>query len=285
MHLTATIPSLLRRDRGDTHGTRSRHAVLLETPPVAGGTAALRVARDGAEARVEFDTGTGTKEITVITEGGNRILVEVPGVEDPEALKRLIGQTAKLGCSEGKFLSGVLEPAEVKKHASSKVSNHPSGCDVVRSFRSQKSHRFVRMRKSTVRVTEHFGSDDAVECADLFDDICRERLSRAIVLQRFCIIQPPLGYPGKIDKCQKTIIFQTWIGRVDRGQARLQSSLCVIIAVQMDQSFTLPDAHDAEDGSVFRAAQVRLQSFIDVDGFLPFSDTDELRRILELLLQ
>jgi hypothetical protein len=28
MQLTATIPSLLRRDRGDTHGSRSRHAVL-----------------------------------------------------------------------------------------------------------------------------------------------------------------------------------------------------------------------------------------------------------------
>jgi preprotein translocase subunit SecD len=32
----------------------------------------------------------------VITEGGNRVLVEVPGVEDPEALKRLVGQTARL---------------------------------------------------------------------------------------------------------------------------------------------------------------------------------------------
>jgi hypothetical protein len=28
MQLTATIPSLLRRDRGATHGRRSRHAVL-----------------------------------------------------------------------------------------------------------------------------------------------------------------------------------------------------------------------------------------------------------------
>jgi hypothetical protein len=28
MQLTATIPSLLRRDRGDSHGSRPRHAVL-----------------------------------------------------------------------------------------------------------------------------------------------------------------------------------------------------------------------------------------------------------------
>jgi preprotein translocase subunit SecD len=51
------------------------------------------VARDVVRRRI--DPG-GTKEITVVTEGGNRILVEVPGVEDPEELKKLIGQTARL---------------------------------------------------------------------------------------------------------------------------------------------------------------------------------------------
>ena len=54
--------------------------------------------RDGRRAgcRPPPHRSGGTKEITVVTEGGNRILVEVPGVEDPEALKRLIGQTARL---------------------------------------------------------------------------------------------------------------------------------------------------------------------------------------------
>src|SRR6185295_3433856 len=66
--------------------------------PTASGSAkalkdAMSVARDVVRRRI--DPG-GTKEITVITEGGNRILVEVPGVEDPEALKRLVGQTARL---------------------------------------------------------------------------------------------------------------------------------------------------------------------------------------------
>jgi preprotein translocase subunit SecD len=55
--------------------------------------AAMSVARDVVRRRI--DPG-GTKEITVITEGTNRILVQVPGVEDPEALKKLIGQTARL---------------------------------------------------------------------------------------------------------------------------------------------------------------------------------------------
>jgi preprotein translocase subunit SecD len=66
--------------------------------PTADGTAralkdAMGVARDVVRRRI--DPG-GTKEITVLTEGGNRILVEVPGIEDPEALKKLIGQTARL---------------------------------------------------------------------------------------------------------------------------------------------------------------------------------------------
>jgi preprotein translocase subunit SecD len=39
---------------------------------------------------------TGTKEITVVRQGNNRILVEVPGVQDPEGLKTIIGKTAKL---------------------------------------------------------------------------------------------------------------------------------------------------------------------------------------------
>src|SRR5215213_31864 len=70
---------------------------IVLTPTQAGTTQALRdamsVARDVVRRRI--DPG-GTKEITVITEGGNRVLVQVPGVEDPEALKQLIGQTARL---------------------------------------------------------------------------------------------------------------------------------------------------------------------------------------------
>jgi preprotein translocase subunit SecD len=70
---------------------------IVLTPTPAGTTQALKdamsVARDVVRRRI--DPG-GTKEITVVTEGGNRILVEVPGVEDPEELKKLIGQTARL---------------------------------------------------------------------------------------------------------------------------------------------------------------------------------------------
>src|SRR5207237_420934 len=82
--------------------------------PTASGTAnalkdAMSVARDVVRRRI--DPG-GTKEITVITEGGNRILVQVPGVEDPEALKRLIGQTARL---EFKLVDLSANPQDVQQ--------------------------------------------------------------------------------------------------------------------------------------------------------------------------
>jgi len=38
----------------------------------------------------------GTKEPTIIRSGSNRIVVQVPGLQDPAALKSLLGQTAKL---------------------------------------------------------------------------------------------------------------------------------------------------------------------------------------------
>jgi preprotein translocase subunit SecD len=39
---------------------------------------------------------TGTREPSIQREGDNRILVQLPGVDDPERIKNLLGQTAKL---------------------------------------------------------------------------------------------------------------------------------------------------------------------------------------------
>src|SRR4051794_20331638 len=86
---------------------------IVLTPSAAGTTQALKdamgVARDVVRRRI--DPG-GTKEITVVTEGGNRILVEVPGVEDPEELKQLIGQTARL---EFKLVDLSANPQDVQQ--------------------------------------------------------------------------------------------------------------------------------------------------------------------------
>lgn len=39
---------------------------------------------------------TGVREPTIVRQGEDRILVQVPGLDDPERLKRLLGKTAKL---------------------------------------------------------------------------------------------------------------------------------------------------------------------------------------------
>jgi len=86
---------------------------IVMTPTASGSEQALKnamgVARDVVRRRI--DPG-GTKEITVITQGGNRILVQVPGVEDPEALKTLIGQTARL---EFKLVDQSANPEDVQQ--------------------------------------------------------------------------------------------------------------------------------------------------------------------------
>ena len=86
---------------------------IVMTPTQGGAQRALKdamtVARDVVRRRIDPQ---GTKEITVINQGSNRILVQVPGVEDPEALKRLIGQTARL---EFKLVDLTADPSQVQQ--------------------------------------------------------------------------------------------------------------------------------------------------------------------------
>jgi protein-export membrane protein SecD len=53
----------------------------------------LGVIRDIIERRVNQ---TGVAEPVVTTQGADRIVVELPGVEDPESVRRLVGQTGRL---------------------------------------------------------------------------------------------------------------------------------------------------------------------------------------------
>jgi len=84
---------------------------IVLTPSAQGTTLALKdamiVARDVVRRRIDPN---GTKEVTVVNQGVRRILVAVPGVENPDALKALIGQTARL---EFKLVDLTANPAEV----------------------------------------------------------------------------------------------------------------------------------------------------------------------------
>jgi preprotein translocase subunit SecD len=68
---------------------------------------AMDTAREVVYNRTDPD---GTKEVTVIRQGEDRILVQVPGLEDPEKLKALIGKTARL---EFKLVTLDADPQQV----------------------------------------------------------------------------------------------------------------------------------------------------------------------------
>ncbi len=83
---------------------------------------ALATAREVVAKRIDPE---GTKEVTVIRQGSDRILVQVPGVEDPEALKALLGKTAKL---EFKLVDLLANPAAVaagRAPAGSQILSYP----------------------------------------------------------------------------------------------------------------------------------------------------------------
>jgi len=68
---------------------------------------ALETARNVVAKRIDPE---GTREVTVVRQGADRILVQVPGLQDPEGLKRLLGKTAKL---EFKLVDQNADPQDV----------------------------------------------------------------------------------------------------------------------------------------------------------------------------
>ena len=70
---------------------------MVLTPTETGLDTALDTAMSGAVevVRQRIDA-LGTREPTIIRQGESRIVVQVPGLEDPEALKELLGETAVL---------------------------------------------------------------------------------------------------------------------------------------------------------------------------------------------
>ena len=84
---------------------------VVLTPTDSGLTAATNSAMEVATevVRKRIDE-LGTKEPTIIRQGTDRIVVQVPGLQDPQALKALLGKTAKL---EFKLVDLTADPAEV----------------------------------------------------------------------------------------------------------------------------------------------------------------------------
>ena len=83
------------------------------SPTASGVESAVTQAMDSATevVRKRIDS-LGTREPTIIRQGDTRIVVQVPGLQDPEQLKSLLGQTAKL---EFKLVDQNALPADVEQ--------------------------------------------------------------------------------------------------------------------------------------------------------------------------
>ncbi|MDB5685579.1 MAG: protein translocase subunit SecD [Rhizorhabdus sp.] len=86
---------------------------IVKTPTGAGLAAAtdsaMQVATEVVRKRIDE---MGTKEPTIIRQGAERIVVQVPGLQDPAALKALLGKTAKL---EFKLVDLTANPDDVRQ--------------------------------------------------------------------------------------------------------------------------------------------------------------------------
>ena len=88
---------------------------IVMAPSAAGMTdsinRAMATATDVVRTRIDK---LGTKEPTIVRQGSNRIVVQVPGLKDPKALKELLGKTAKLEfkmVDDTPFAPGIIVPA------------------------------------------------------------------------------------------------------------------------------------------------------------------------------
>ena len=86
-------------------------STIVITPTQAGIDAAVDQAMEVAKEVIDRRINElGTREPTIIRQGTNRIVVQVPGLQDPAQLKSLLGQTAKL---EFKLVDFAADPAEL----------------------------------------------------------------------------------------------------------------------------------------------------------------------------
>ncbi|RDE07137.1 protein translocase subunit SecD [Sphingomonas aracearum] len=115
---------------------------FIVKPTQAGLQQALDVAMETATevVRKRIDA-LGTREPTIIRQGTNRIVVQVPGLQDPQALKTLLGKTAKL---EFKLVDPTADPAQLVK------GQAPIGSQVLKYPGNPQGIPFIAVKRSAI---------------------------------------------------------------------------------------------------------------------------------------
>ena len=188
---------------------------VVLTPTAQGAAQALKdamvTARDVVRRRIDPQ---GTKEVTVVNQGARRILVAVPGVENPEALKALIGQTARL---EFKLVDLTANPAEVAKgHA-------PAGSQVLPmadgSGRIAVSRRVMVSGEQLIKAHQSFDQNNQPTVSITFNAAGSKRFGRTT--------QENVGKPFAIILDDKVLSAPNINEPILGGQAQISGSFTV----------------------------------------------------------
>lgn len=86
---------------------------------------------------------TGTKEPTIQRQGRDRIMVQLPGVDDPATVKRLIGQTAKL---EFRLVDMDAGPVQIGEDGRPRA-NITASSEIIPEARKGKTEGYVVVKK------------------------------------------------------------------------------------------------------------------------------------------
>jgi protein-export membrane protein SecD len=161
-------PNTLAREFEVVEGAAGRIDVRLTEATVRDlQSAAVRQSLEIVRRRIDE---VGTREPTIQLQGTNRILVQVPGEKDPESIKRLLGQTAKLTF----HLVDLDTPLQ-----QALAGNLPPGSMLLPSDEDGQTQVVVRKRvevsgESLVDAQPTFQQNEAV-VSFRFDSACRRR--------------------------------------------------------------------------------------------------------------
>ncbi|MCF2434962.1 hypothetical protein LV779_11045 [Streptomyces thinghirensis] len=125
---------------------------MLETKS----TATTDADREATDRTVEVLRGRidalGVAEPTIVRSGDNRVVVELPGVQDPKKAADVLGRTAQL------TVHSVLGPAEAAGNSAGNDTGNPSGTDAERVLPDE-SGQSLRLKAATLTGQDVKGAD------------------------------------------------------------------------------------------------------------------------------
>jgi preprotein translocase subunit SecD len=157
---------------------------------------AMAGAKDVVYKRID---ALGTREPTIIRQGSDRILVEVPGFQNPAALKELIGKTAKL---EFKLVDTTISQAQLQSGRApigSQILKYENGAPIA------VQRRAIINGSQLTKARQGYGQNNEPEVeiefnaegGKRFADVTRENVNKpfAIILDNVVISAPNIESP------------------------------------------------------------------------------------------